>query len=117
GWQHVFTVMGGLGIVIALLWGKIIYGPKNHPAVSARELKYIEEGGALVDLDHAAQKSKKASSAETWWTIKQLLANRMLLGVYIGQYCITTLTYFFLTWFPDFLVTARGMSVLKARFM
>jgi ACS family glucarate transporter-like MFS transporter len=38
----------------------------------------------------------------------------MLLGVYIGQYCITTITYFFLTWFPVYLVEQRGMSILKA---
>ena len=31
-----------------------------------------------------------------------------------AQYCITTLTYFFLTWFPVYLVEQRGMSILKA---
>ena len=41
----------------------------------------------------------------------------MLLGVYIGQYCITTLTYFFLTWFPVYLVTERHMTILKAGFV
>jgi ACS family glucarate transporter-like MFS transporter len=42
-----------------------------------------------------------------------LLSHRMLVGVYIGQYCITTLTWFFLTWFPLYLSQARHMSVLK----
>jgi ACS family glucarate transporter-like MFS transporter len=37
----------------------------------------------------------------------------MLVGIYIGQYCITTLTWFFLTWFPLYLAQARHMSVLK----
>jgi ACS family glucarate transporter-like MFS transporter len=41
----------------------------------------------------------------------------MLLGVYIGQYCITTLTYFFLTWFPVYLVQERHMTILKAGFV
>jgi ACS family glucarate transporter-like MFS transporter len=41
----------------------------------------------------------------------------MLVGVYLGQYCITTLTYFFLTWFPVYLVQGRGMSILKAGFV
>ncbi len=40
----------------------------------------------------------------------------MLVGVYIGQYCITTLTWFFLTWFPLYLSQARHMSVLKVGF-
>jgi MFS transporter, ACS family, glucarate transporter len=41
----------------------------------------------------------------------------MLLGVYIGQYCINTLTYFFLTWFPVYLVQERHMTILKAGFV
>ena len=41
----------------------------------------------------------------------------MLIGVYLGQYCINAVTYFFLTWFPVYLVQARGMSILKAGFV
>ena len=52
----------------------------------------------------------------TWATVKMLLSHRMLVGVYIGQYCITTLTWFFLTWFPLYLSQARHMSVLKVGF-
>jgi ACS family glucarate transporter-like MFS transporter len=48
-----------------------------------------------------------------WATVKKLLSYRMLVGVYIGQYCITTLTWFFLTWFPLYLSQARHMSVLN----
>lgn len=40
----------------------------------------------------------------------------MLVGIYLGQYCITTLTWFFLTWFPIYLVQGRGMSILKMGF-
>ncbi|WP_322403326.1 MFS transporter [Massilia luteola] len=116
GWQSVFVVMGGLGIVMAFVWLKTIYGPKDHPSVSAGELKYIEEGGALVDLD-GAQRSAQPPAVDTIACVKELLGNRMLLGVYIGQYCINTLTYFFLTWFPVYLVQERHMTILKAGFV
>src|SRR5689334_13237236 len=43
GWHSVFYVMGGLGILMALVWTKTIYGPKEHPGVSAGELQYIQE--------------------------------------------------------------------------
>jgi hypothetical protein len=33
-----------------------------------------------------------------WFHFRQLLGSRMLLGVYFGQFCITTLTYFFIQW-------------------
>ncbi len=42
------------------------------------------------------------------------MKSRMMIGIYIGQYCINALTYFFITWFPVYLVQARGMSILKA---
>ena len=114
GWQSVFYVMGALGIVMAFIWLKTIHAPKDHPSVSASELKYIQEGGALVDLDGA---QKAPAQVNTMAAIKELLSNRMLLGVYIGQYCITTLTYFFLTWFPVYLVQERHMTILKAGFV
>ena len=116
GWQSVFVVMGGLGIAMAFVWLKTIHGPKDHPSVSSSELKYIEEGGALVDLD-GAQRNALPPAVDTFACIKELLGNRMLLGVYIGQYCINTLTYFFLTWFPVYLVQERHMTILKAGFV
>lgn len=114
-WHHVFTVMGLFGIALALIWGKIIYSPKDHPMINQAELTHIEEGGGLVDMDN--RKTAPAASTKGKGYIKQLLSNRMLLGVYIGQYCINVITYFFLTWFPVYLVQERGMSILKAGFV
>jgi ACS family glucarate transporter-like MFS transporter len=116
GWQSVFYVMGALGMAMSFIWLKTIYGPKDHPTISAGELAFLQEGGALVDID-GAKRSAQPSQVNTLACIKELLGNRMLLGVYIGQYCITTLTYFFLTWFPVYLVQERGMTILKAGFV
>jgi ACS family glucarate transporter-like MFS transporter len=116
GWQSVFYVMGGLGIVMSFVWLKTIYGPRLHPRINKAELDFIEAGGALVDLEGGGKPSAAARMA-TGPVIRQLLGNRMLLGVYIGQYCITTLTYFFLTWFPVYLVSERHMTILKAGFV
>jgi ACS family glucarate transporter-like MFS transporter len=114
GWQSIFFFMGALGIVLAGGWLKTIYSPKEHPRINEHELRYIEEGGALVDLDRAQHKNQ---CVNTWACIKELLGSRMLLGVYIGQYCINSITYFFLTWFPVYLVQERGMSILQAGFV
>jgi ACS family glucarate transporter-like MFS transporter len=113
GWPYVFYVMGGIGFLLALVWAKVIYSPKEHPRVSAAEVEHIQRGGGLVDMDQDA-KARRAVAGPKQSYLWQLLGNRMLLGVYIGQYCITTITYFFLTWFPLYLVEQRGMSILKA---
>ncbi|GGX95248.1 MFS transporter [Massilia dura] len=115
-WHSVFYVMGGLGILIAFVWLKVIHGPRQHPSINAAELQYIKEGGALVDLE-STRHGTEPSKVDVFACIKELLSNRMLLGVYVAQYCITTLTYFFLTWFPVYLVQERGMTILKAGFV
>jgi ACS family glucarate transporter-like MFS transporter len=133
GWPYVFYFMGVVGVVVSFVWIKTVHSPKDHPRISRAELDHIKEGGALVDMDvpkkqRAALEASAQAPAQTtatqgvnevpkWSYIKQLLSNRMLLGVYIGQYCITTLTYFFLTWFPVYLVKERGMSILNAGFV
>ena len=113
GWQSCFWFIGALGVVFTLVWFTNIYGVKDHPRISAAEIETIERGGGLVNTD--AQSSAKKNTL-TWATVKMLLSHRMLVGVYIGQYCINTLTWFFLTWFPLYLAQARHMSVLKVGF-
>jgi ACS family glucarate transporter-like MFS transporter len=118
GWQYVFYLMGAVGILLAFVLAKGIYAPKDDPRATQEELKYIEQGGALVSLDQAKTSAPApAGGASTWTHIGQLLRSRMLLGVYVGQYCITTLTYFFLTWFPVYLVKGRGLTILEAGFV
>ncbi len=111
GWEHVFTVMGGIGFVLTFLWVKFIHNPTDHPRMSKDELDYITKGGAVVDMDH--KKPGAVVQGPKLHYIKQLLTNRMMLGVFFGQYFINTITWFFLTWFPIYLVQDKGMSILK----
>ena len=113
GWHYVFSVMGVLGILFCFIWQKLIHNPKNHPYINEAEIDYIEKGGALVNMD---QQAKSGSGGPDFKYIKALLRNRMMIGIYIAQYCINALTYFFITWFPVYLVQARGMNILKAGF-
>ncbi|MDU6411159.1 MAG: MFS transporter [Yersiniaceae bacterium] len=111
GWQHVFTVMGAIGFVLTAVWVKYIHNPTDHPRMSKQELDYVAQGGAVVDMDHP--QAKKAGGGPKLGYLKQLLANRMMLGIFFGQYFINTITWFFLTWFPIYLVQDKGMSILK----
>ena len=141
GWRAVFYFMGGLGIVFAFVWLKTIYSPRTHPRLSEPELDYIERGGALVNMDQPkadpritraeleldsvergglrtmnARAEDKGTPVQ-WSYIGQLLTNRMMIGVYLGQFCINCLTVFFATWFIPYLVEQRGLSILNAGFV
>ena len=112
GWHHVYIVMGLAGILLALTWLKVMKNPANHPGVNKSELEHIEQGGGLIHGHQTAAGSRGGHAR--WSVMRQLLTNRMLLGVYLAQFCINVLTYFFLTWFPIYLVQARGMTILQA---
>ncbi|QNB17030.1 MFS transporter [Paraburkholderia tropica] len=119
GWHHVYLMMGVAGLLLAFVWLKVMKNPANHPGVNPQELEYIEQGGGLVNghlrKSRAADDAGRTQTTGNGWRImRQLLSNRMLLGVYLAQYCINVITYFFLTWFPIYLVQARGMTILQA---
>jgi len=114
GWRSCFWFMGGLGMLLTWVWFRNVYGVKQHPSISEPEIEFIEQGGGLVNTGEGGKTG--GSNPLTWSAIKMLLSQRMLVGVYIGQYCITTLTWFFLTWFPVYLSQARHMSIVKVGF-
>jgi len=104
--------MGGIGLIGAAIFWAVVQSPSRHKGISKREYDYIEKNGALVNLDRPAA----AAQPIRWSIVGQLLSNRMLLGVYLAQYSITALTYFYATWFPIYLVRARGLSITQAGF-
>jgi ACS family glucarate transporter-like MFS transporter len=113
GWRAVFWVMGAVGLAAAAVFARYIHSPVRHPSVSAAELAYIEAGGGLIRMEEDAA---AAPATFTWPNIRRLLASRMMIGIYLGQYCINVLTYFFVTWFPIYLVKERGLNILQAGF-
>ncbi|HEX3572364.1 MAG TPA: MFS transporter [Acidobacteriaceae bacterium] len=112
GWQSCFWFMGLVGLLLAFAWSKIIFNVDDHPLVSRPELDFVQRGGGLVSIGRSAARGNPL----TLRTLKLLLSQRMLVGIYVGQFCINTLTTFFLTWFPSYLVKARHMSILHAGF-
>lgn len=112
GWPAPFFALGLFGIASAFVWVAVMHEPRKHPSISRAELDYIVDGGAMVDIDTLA--TRHARPALSWSMVRVLLSNRMLWCSYIGQYCVIALSYFFITWFPIYLVQARGMSVMQA---
>ncbi len=113
GWPFVFYFMGAVGLVLSVAWLRVVHNPLDHPRLQAAELDYISRGGAIVDVDGRST-SAAISGAELRGAMATLLTSRMMWGIYIGQFTINTLTYFFITWFPVYLVQQRGMSILNA---
>ena len=87
GWRSVFHATGFAGIAWACVWYAVYRDPPGTPSVKARA---------------------------SWRDLQVLLTRRKLWGIYIGQFAVSTTLWFFLTWFPTYLVSYRGMSSMRA---
>lgn len=112
GWPWVFVFMGVLGLIAATIWTRTIYDARDHPRLGEDELRLIREGGAMVD--GPAEEASPAVKTPMKTQLRVLLGTPTLLGLYLGQYFINTLTYFFITWFPVYLIEERGLTVVNA---
>jgi ACS family D-galactonate transporter-like MFS transporter len=114
GWHMVFVSTGLLGIVWGVLWYLIYREPRQFKGANAAELELIQKGGGVIDLD----RNVKAQKAPFDWNdLALVMTKRKLWGVYLGQFCLTSTLWFFLTWFPTYLVKYRGMDFIKSGFL
>jgi ACS family D-galactonate transporter-like MFS transporter len=107
GWREVFLLSGGLGLGWAAIWFLCYREPSESRIANEAELAYIREGGAVASVTSKGEKFR-------WDLFWKLLTYRQIWGVCIGKLAATTTLYFFLTWFPTYLVKERGMSMLNA---
>ena len=108
GWRALFLIAGGMGVA----FGLVMYARYRDPGESARvnqaELDYIRAGGGLTAT------RQESAAPFSWANVRTLLARRQILGASIGQFCGNSTLVFFLTWFPTYLATERGMDWLKS---
>lgn len=110
GWHTIFIVTGIIGIIFTFVWVKFYRDPKYSKTINKEEMDYIREGGGLAE--NAVEKHKIK-----WSEVKQLLKYRQIWGISYTQFSVASMLYFFLTWFPTYLVQEKHMSFIKAGFM
>jgi MFS family permease len=100
GWRTSFAVTGLIGIVWVVLWLMIYRDPEKHKSVTPEQLAYLQaERGAGKDGAHVSWSS--------------LFGYRTIWGMMIGFFCLNFVIYFFITWFPTYLIQARGFSLTQ----
>ena len=99
GWRGAFIVTGGLGIVWVLLWWFVYRDPERHRAIAP----------AAVDALLAERAAPVTVTAKISWA--DLFRYRSVWGLMIGMFCLNFAIYFFITWFPSYMLQARGFSL------
>ena len=114
GWKGLFISTGAVGLVWGVIWYVAYRDPLEHSGVNQAELDYIEKGGGLF---RTKEEATKKASVWQWVNIKQVFSSRTLWGVYLGQFCVNAMLWFFLTWFPTYLVQYRGLDFIKSGYL
>jgi MFS family permease len=93
GWRRTFAIVGFAALLWLVPW--LIFAPRQlrSPAPSPAALPR-ERGGASGLLG--------------------VLTNRNLIGVCLAFFCFDYYWYFLVTWLPSYLVTARGLTIMRA---
>ena len=104
-WHAVFIIIGLAGVIWAAVWWKTYRNPEEHPGANAEERAYIQEGGARSEAND------DGSAAQLPW--RSLFKYRTILSMMFGFFCLNSAIYFFITFFPGYLVQERGFDLLK----
>lgn len=95
GWRASFVVTGLLGVVWIGVWWRFYRDPTPEEQLLIRP----------------AETARAGSIAHVSWI--SLFRHRTVWGMLIGLFCINFVIYFFITWFPSYLLNARGYSMLR----
>jgi MFS transporter, ACS family, glucarate transporter len=102
GWREVFYLLGGIGVVGALVW-YVYYRdlPSEHSGVNAAELRLLPD----------QTKQTRAQKPAVPWRL--ILRSRDLWYLSIMYFCYGWVLWMYLTWLPTYLSEARSFTQLR----
>ncbi|MEK5389827.1 MFS transporter [Margalitia sp. FSL K6-0131] len=95
GWRYSFIAIMLIGLIWALFWWKFV---KEKPSDSTS-----------AELEIAAAKERDQSGKK--YSLTFYLKQKTVLFTAFAFFAYNYILFFFLTWFPSYLVDARGLSV------
>ncbi|MGH9406360.1 MAG: MFS transporter [Terriglobia bacterium] len=105
GWRFSFAIIG----VIALLW--LIPWFATAPAqLKGERMRRPEPQPSPADPAGSTARSETMR----WNAPRRRLWNRDLIGICLGFFCFDYYWYLLVTWLPDYLVTVRHLTILRA---
>jgi sugar phosphate permease len=103
GWRGTFYLLGVIGVVWAFFW---ITWFRDDPA----QKKSVNK--AEIDL-LKRNKSEIVARPVTHLPWRQLFSNSTLLSIYLMYFTLGFVYYLYITWFPTYLMKARGMTMAQ----
>lgn len=92
GWRHTFMLLGAAALMWLLPW-LLLFPRRLAPATAV------------------SSRQAPPAAAAAW---RRISLNRNLLGICLGFFCFDYYWYVLITWLPDYLVTVRHISIVRA---
>lgn len=103
GWRAAFIVMAVMGLIWAVCWFRMATStPQEHPKVSAEEV-------ALINAERDVPVMTAAEAPRT--PVLEIIMQRSVLVTGVSLFCYNYILYFFMTWFPSYLIDAKGIDL------
>jgi MFS family permease len=103
-WRISFVVTGAVGLVWVLVWRALVSTPEDTKWIPEAERQKIlteRHGTEPVTDDQGVGYLGLIRSPSMW-------------GLFLSQGCGVYTVYLYLSWLPDYLQTARGLSIMKS---
>jgi MFS family permease len=101
GWRVSFVAIGVLGLIWSVVWLTIYRDAEKHPGVTQDQLARLR----------AARGPNMTEGPKVPWS--SLFRYRTIWAMMLGFFCLNFVIYFFITWFPTYLMQARGFSLAQ----
>lgn len=102
-WRWSFVIVGAVGLAWAAAWFAYYRSPLEHRSVSRSELEHITRG-------QSRNAGVEPAGSSNW---RDLLRHLTVWGLIVGFLCRGFTNYFFVTWYPTFLVDEYGFGLLE----
>lgn len=105
GWRPAFMVIASIGIVWMVVWFfTVADNPLKSKRVSPEELRLVDE----MKNEHLSEEENMAQAAHG---LGYYLRQPIILVTAFAFFCYNYILFFFLSWFPAYLVQAHGLNI------
>lgn len=103
GWRVAFVVIAVFGLIWAVAWWHLATStPLEHPKVSQEEL-------ALINAERETPVQAAGDAPKT--RVLDVIRQRAVIVMGLSLFCYNYILYFFMTWFPSYLIDAKGIDL------
>ena len=105
GWRPAFVIICSIGIVWMVVW---FFIAADNPARSKR---VSDDERALIEKLKEAQPGEEADLTQAAHGLGYYLRQPIILVTAFAFFCYNYILFFFLSWFPAYLVQAHGLDI------